>query len=315
MGFKISIVGPLNVDLVIKGTAPPKIEDLKTWVGPSDIYFLVAGAAGYISQNLKKLGNTIHLTSCVGDDPFGKMILNYLNTSGIDTSYIQVEKGTLGAIAIFMLLFGDNKRPLTYRLPTHHGWPPKFNDSTTSYLLDADLIHIAGYLHFPDLWTDEIPTLLMKCKKQRIRTSLDPQFPLTYLDPPWLSTLKPLLKHLDILLIDEFEALNITGTKSIQDAGRLLLNEGLTMVAIKLGPKGVFIKDENQELVVSTIKPKHFIDTIGAGDSFDAGFLHAVLRGYTLKDAAKSGLYTASKSIEGIGGSQTFPSSLDPDLI
>jgi sugar/nucleoside kinase (ribokinase family) len=307
MTFKISILGPLNIDLIIRGNAPTNLSALNQWADLSDVTCLTAGAAGYVSQNLKKLGNEIHLVSCIGDDPFGEMILSSLRKIGINHEYILIEEGKQGAIAIFMLLFGSNKRPLTYRLPTHHGWPPKIDDKMKEYLLDSDLFHSAGYLHFPDLWTDDILNLYKKAKSKGIHTSMDPQFPLTPRDPPWIDILKPLIPYIDILMVDENEAINLTGKEEIKDAAEMLYNEGFKIIAIKLGAKGVLIKDEKHLEKIPAIPPKEFIDSIGAGDSFDAGFLQGYLEGHDIVSSAKMGVMTATMSIEGIGGTETFP--------
>jgi sugar/nucleoside kinase (ribokinase family) len=307
MTFKISVVGPLNVDLIIRGDAPTDLSTLHQWADISDITCITAGAAGYISQNLKKLGNEIHLVSCVGDDIFSEMILSSLKKTGINSDYILIEEGKQGAIAIFILLFGHNKRPLTYRLPTHHGWPPKFDKRMREYLLDANLLHSAGYLHFPDLWSDEIFNLFKKAKARGLHTSIDPQFPLTYMESPWINIIKPIIPYIDVLLVDENEAINLTGKNDEKEAANMLFNEGIKTIAVKLGARGVLVKNEKVLKEIPAFTPQNFIDSIGAGDSFDAGFLEGLLEGRDIINSAKMGLMAAKMSIEGIGGTESFP--------
>jgi sugar/nucleoside kinase (ribokinase family) len=302
MGFKIGVVGPLNIDIIIKGNAPVNIEELNRWSGPSDIHILTAGAAGYIAQNLNRLGNEIHLVSSIGDDSFGKMILDILTKSGINTKYIVVEQGKECAIAIFILLFGNDKRPLTFRLPTHSGWPKKFDKRVEDHLLDTELLHSAGYFHFPDLWNDNFVALLKKAKSRGLTVSIDPQFPLSSLEPPWIKVLKPLIPYIDILMVDQQETLSIMAKNSIEEAAKALLEEGFKIIAIKLGDKGVLVKDASIMKYVHAITPKRFVDTIGAGDAFDAGFLHAILEGKDLENSAKAGILTATNSIQNVGG-------------
>jgi len=304
---KIGILGPLNIDLIIRGTAPFDPTELNNWTGASDIYCLVAGAAGYIAQNLKTLGNEIHLVSCLGDDPFAITIKSTLEKFGIDTSNITIEEGKESAIAVFILLFGGNKRPLIYKLPTHHGWPPELSESQIDYLLDAQLLHSAGYFHFSDLWNENFLNLLKKAKGKGLLVSMDPQFPLIELEVPWIKVLKDLIPYIDIFMVDENEALNITGKNNIEDAAIELINAGFDKIAIKLGAKGVFVKDFDAEQLVPAMTPKRFIDTIGAGDSFDAGFLQGLIEGRDIINSANMGIKAATLSIEGVGGSSTFP--------
>jgi sugar/nucleoside kinase (ribokinase family) len=306
MGFKIGVIGPLNIDIIIKGKAPGNLRELNAWSGPSNIDRLTAGAAGYISQNLKLLGNEVHLVSSIGDDPFGKMILDILKKSEINTKYIVVEQGKECALAIFLLLFGNDKRPLTFRLPTHSGWPPKFEKKIESYLLNTDLIHSAGYFHFPSLWNDNFVALLKKAKSQGLKISMDPQFPLSFLEPPWIKILKPLIPYIDILLVDQHEAFNITAEDSIEKAAITLLNEGFKIIVIKSGENGVLVKNASIMKHVPATQPERFVDTIGAGDAFDAGFLHAMLEGRDLVKSAEIGILTATNSIQNVGGIINF---------
>jgi sugar/nucleoside kinase (ribokinase family) len=302
MVFKIGVLGPLNIDLIIKGSAPSNINELNLWSGPSDVHILTAGAAGYISQNLKQLGNKVHIVSSIGDDAFGEMILQILKNSGINTKCILLEQGTECGIAIFILLFGNDKRPLTFKLPTHNGWPQKFRKKEENFLLKTDLLHSAGYFHFPKLWNDNFLELLKKAKLKGVKVSIDPQFPLTPLNSPWITILKPLIPYIDILMVDQYEALNITAKDSIEAAAQSLFEEGFKIIAIKLGDKGVLVKGASLMKHVPAIQPKKFVDTIGAGDAFDAGFLHAILEGKDLKKAAEIGILAATNSIQNVGG-------------
>ena len=218
MSYKIGVIGPINLDLIIRGNAPTNINKLLEWTDLSDVYCITAGAAGNVAQNLKKLGNEIHLISCVADDNFGTIVLSSLKKSGIQTDFITIEEGKEGGIAIYILLFRDNKRPATYKMPTHHGWPYEISESMRNYLLDTDLLHSSGYLHFSDLWNDNFLNLFREAKEKGIKTSMDPQFPLKPLDPPWIEVMKPLISYIDILMVDESEALNLTGLNEINEA-------------------------------------------------------------------------------------------------
>ena len=307
MGYKIGVIGPVNLDLVIRGNAPTNINELKEWADLSEVHCITAGAAGNVAQNLKRLGNEIHLVSCVVDDNFGTIVLTSLKKSGIETDFITVEEGKEGGIAIYILLFGDNKRPATFKIPTHHGWPPEFNDDMKNYLLDTDLLHSSGYLHFSDLWNNSFLNLFKEAKENGIKTSMDPQFPLKPIDPPWIKVIKPLIPYIDILMVDESEAINITGLNEINEAADMLISEGFEIVAIKLGAKGVMVLDNDIMEQIPAIQPEVIIDSIGAGDAFDAGFLQGLLEGRNIKHAGKMGVKAASMSLEGIDSTEKFP--------
>jgi 2-dehydro-3-deoxygluconokinase len=308
--MKIGALGALNIDIIIHGTVPQNTDELRRWVGPSSITCLTAGAIGYFSQNFAKLGFDVHLVSTVGDDPFGQSITSSLKKAGIRTEQIVIEPNTKSGIGIYMLLFGSSKRPMTYRLPTHHAWPPHLTAAATQYLLDADLVHCGGYLHFPDLWNGEVASLFAKARKDGLVTSLDPQFPLSPLDQPWVQVLEPVLSHTDILFIDENEALGLSGASTLERAMGILSRIGVNKIAVKLGEKGCLVLDEGKWIRQPALKPAKFVDSIGAGDSFDAGFLYGILRGYQTRKVVELAVYAASKTIEGVGATN-FPRKED----
>jgi sugar/nucleoside kinase (ribokinase family) len=239
--------------------------------------------------------------STVGDDPFGQSIISSLKKARIRTEHVVIEPNTESGIGIYMLLFGSSKRPMTYRLPTHHAWPPHLNTASTRYLLDADLVHCGGYLHFPDLWNGEVANLFEKARKLGLVTSLDPQFPLSPLDQPWIRVLEPVLSHTDILFIDESEALGVSGASTLEGATKILSKIGVDKIAVKLAEKGCLVLDEGKWIHQPALRTAKFVDSIGAGDSFDVGFLYGILRGYETQKVVELAVYVASKTIEGVG--------------
>lgn len=304
----VGVIGALNIDLILRGEAPLKLEDINNWTGASDVYCLTAGSVGYFTQNLRKLNCDMHLVSTIADDSFGEIIKSTLTKAKINTNYLSIEPNTQSAIAIYMLLFGSPKRPLTFRLPTHHGFPPRLSADQKEFLLNTDLLHCGGFLHFPDLWNSDILKLFARAKELGIKTSLDPQFPLSNLAPPWSKVLKPLLNFVDVLFMDENEAIGISGTDTLDHALPLLRELDVPIIAVKLGEKGAVVLENHDIIEQPAVKPIKFVDSIGAGDSFDAGFLYGLLHDKNVKDSARLAAYMAAKSCEGVGGTIAFPS-------
>ncbi|WXG42784.1 MAG: PfkB family carbohydrate kinase [Promethearchaeati archaeon SRVP18_Atabeyarchaeia-1] len=312
--MRVGVLGALNVDIVVHGSAPHNLGELRGWVGPSEITCLTAGSVGYFAQNLAKMGCNVHLVSTIADDTHGKSIISSLQSAGIDTDQINVEPRTESGIGVYLLIFGASKRPMTYKLPTHHAWPPHLAPENIGYLLDTDLVHCGGYLHFPDLWNKDVPSLFAKAQKNGLITSLDPQFPLSPLESAWIEVLKPILVHTDVLFLDEYEALGVVRAEGFDQAIGKLKRIGVDEVVIKLGERGCLLLNKGAELYQPAVKPAKFVDSIGAGDSFDVGFLYGILKGFTPEKSAKLAVYVASKSIEGPGGTIAFPRISDIEI-
>ncbi|KAB2904789.1 MAG: carbohydrate kinase family protein [Anaerolineae bacterium] len=304
----VSVVGPLNIDLLITGQGPPNWESIPTWDGPSDMEMTAAGSVGYTVQNLARLGLSVRISSCLPDDPLGAFILDALQRAEIDTRSVNLVPDTVGGIGVYMLLFGSRKRPLTYRLPTHPMWPLEFSSEEIDTLLDAKLLHNGGYLHYKDAWHGATRDLFKEAKARGLITSLDSQFPLFAMSPPWIVGLEDVLPSIDIFMCDDGEARHLTAASSLDEAARILLDAGTQTVIIKQGDQGSTVYQQGWQHHQDAIVLGELVDSIGAGDTFDAGFLYGTLQNWPLEKRMLFASIAAGFTVTGVGGSQTMPS-------
>ncbi len=307
MSKDVSVVGPLNIDLLITGDGPPNWEALPTWDGPADIEMTAAGSVGYMVQNLAKLGLNVCVSSCLPDDPLGVFIKDALKRVGVDASLIRMEPGTIGGIGVYMLLFGSRKRPLVYRLPTHELWPSTFNASEMAYLLDTRILHCGGYLHYRQAWHSGTRDLFKAAKQRGVYTSMDPQFPLFPMEPPWIVALEDILPYIDLLFVDETEARRITGQQDIDGAAATLRAAGVQTVIVKQGAEGSTVYHVDGQHHQEAIVMGELVDTIGAGDTFDAGVLYGRLQNWSWERCLLFASIAAGFTVTGVGGTQCMP--------
>ncbi len=313
MALDVALIGPLNVDLLITGHAPTDFDALTHWVGPSNVMLCAAGSVGYITQDLVKLGLQAGVSSTLADDPFGDAIQRIMSEAGVDMSHVRREAGTLSGIGVYMLLFGSKKRPLTYRLPTHHPWPTKFSQDEIEYALSARHIHCAGYLHFPAMWSGEMAALFRAAKDSGLTTSLDPQFVLFPIATSWLDPLVDLLKVVDTLMLDEDEARQIAQTADLDEAASRLHAAGPGTVVIKRGAQGAIVltPDRVFEQAAIAVPEDDIVESIGAGDAFDAGLIVGQLAGWPIERSARFATLAAASTLRGSGGTQSLASRLE----
>jgi sugar/nucleoside kinase (ribokinase family) len=309
--LEVAVIGPLNVDLILAGDAPHDIETLRNWIGLSDVTLNPAGAAGYPAQVFQKLGLRTGIISAIADDPLGDLLRRGLSETGVDITRVRTAPSALTPLAVYLLLFGSKKRPLTGRRSTHQPWPDPLNPDDLQYLAAARLVHVAGYLHYPSMWTDDIPNMLQQARARGQMVSLDPQFPLYPVEGRWLRGVERLLPHLDVLLVDQDEARRITGVEDLDTAASMLQTYGPSIVTIKRGMDGsvVYYQGKRIEQAAFAVPEDQIVDAVGAGDAFDAGFLAALLRDCSPADAAFIGSTVASISVRGHGAA----SALTPD--
>lgn len=307
MTHDVSVVGPLNIDLLITGQGPSSWEALPTWDGPSEMDMTAAGSVGYTIQNLAKLGLSVQVSSCLSDDPLGAFILDALQRVGVNTTLVNLIPDTVGGIGVYMLLFGSRKRPLTYRLPTHPMWPLSFSPQEIETLLDAKILHNGGYLHYQAGWHGATLELYQAAKQRGLITSMDSQFPLFAMTPPWLPALEDILPYVDILFCDENEARNMTAESDLTACAQILLEAGAKQVIIKQGDKGSIAYWDTSYHHQPAISVGELVDSIGAGDTYDAGFLYGTLQNWPIEKRMLFASIAAGFTVTGVGGSQKMP--------
>jgi 2-dehydro-3-deoxygluconokinase len=304
----ITALGPLNIDLLMVGQAPLDWDALLAWEGPAHMEMVAAGSVGYCVSDLAKLGLDVAVCSCVPDDSLGAFIVDSLQRDGVDVRAVQRVPGTLTGIGAYLLLFGSRKRPLAYRMPTHTPWPQDLSPATSADLLDARWLHCGGYLHFANVWHGSTVALFCQARARGLVTSLDTQFPLAPLDPPWMRVMNDILPHVQILFCDETEARHLVACDDLSECGRALLDAGPEILVIKQGAAGATLFRRGWSYHQPAIHLGELVDSIGAGDAFDAGFLYGVLQGWPAEQTALFAAVAAAFTVTGVGGSASFPS-------
>ena len=296
------VIGPVNVDLFLRGRAPLDPALLNQWIGPAEVDLLVAGSVGYTVQAFNRLGVRVDLCTTFGGDAFGTFLRDTLEKQGVGLGLSRTAAGET-AIGIYMLMFGGSKRPMTYRLPGFEPWPDPIPLEGSG---GFDLVHCGGLLHFPAMWHRGLASAFEQAKSGGAMTSLDPQFPLTDMPTPWLPHIKDVVPHVDVLLCDERESLAIFDRDKPEDALVAALGMGPTTVAVKLGGRGALLSD-GRELIhqpAVELPADQVRDSVGAGDAFDAGLLTALMRGDSLAAAGRFATAAAAMTLSGRGGSE-----------
>jgi len=309
----VSVVGPLNVDLLIIGDAPSRLEELTRWEGPADIQMTAAGSVGYLAQDLPRLGLDVGLVSCLPDDQLGTFQLDTLRRAGVNVDRVRLVPDTTGTIVAYVLLFGSRKRPLAYRLGTHDPWPQTFDDADLDYLLDARLLHCGGYLHFDSVYHGATTDLFREARARGLITSIDTQFPAKPLARPWLTAMTDILPYVDVLFVDEREACDLTRRKDLDEAAGVLRDAGPATVVVKQGSEGARVFAPEGAIYQPAVPVAPLVDSIGAGDAFDAAFLVGLLEGWPLERTALFAAVTAGFTVGGIGGSAAMPTRAQVD--
>lgn len=290
----ISIIGETNLDLIMYGL--PEELPLEREVLASDFLVTLGGSSSILAHNLSILGSRVGFSSLVGGDAMGAIALQYLQEAGVGLSHVIRDAGKKTGVTV-LLPHGAQRRILTY---------PGTIAELSASRLDFSFLVSAPHVHLSSLFLqtglhEGLPALLDRLKAAGKTLSLD-----TNDDPAdeWAGILPEVLDRVDLLLPNEDEVLRITKTDSVEVALDRLQDRVPTVV-VKCGKRGALVQAEGRRHWIAP-HPVEAVDTIGAGDSFDAGFLHARLHGASVKEAAELGNLTGALSVLQSGGVEAF---------
>ena len=292
--FDILVAGEINPDLILSGDVEPEFDQVEKLV---DSATLAIGSSSVIfACGAARLGLKVAFTGKCGDDIFGRFMLAEMNSHGIDTASVMVQPGGQTGLSV-ILNRGANRAILT-----HTG----LIASLTSSEVGDDLLRKVRHLHVASYFLQTglqpgLADLFRRAHALGLTTSLDPNW-----DPSgeWRG-FDTLLPAVDVFLPNENEALALTHTKNIDTACQRL-GETCKVAVIKLGAEGAIGRRGNESIRVPALSIE-VVDTIGAGDSFDAGFLYGFLSGWGLEKCLRLAAACGSLSTSGEGGTTAQP--------
>jgi sugar/nucleoside kinase (ribokinase family) len=295
----IVVVGELNVDLVLTGLSSlPAYRELRL---AKDMRFTLGSSSAIFACNAARLGASVGFVGKVGDDEFGDFMLRSLRQSGVETSKIIRKAGGRTGICVLMS-FADDYSMVSF---------PGIRESFRLDEVDFDYVRTARHLHMSSFYIQPalrpgVPKLFRWAKEAGMSTSLDPDQ-----DPSgkWNGGMIEVLPNVDLFLPNEQEAIGISGAPNLNAAVDVLRARGRTII-VKRGAAGVLLT-VGEKTIAAPGFPMHALDTTGAGDSFNAGFVFQFLQGAGLDQCVAWGNACGALSTQALGGTTGFPYPAD----
>jgi len=295
--YDVIVVGELNVDLILNHIAA--FPQVGKEVLAQDMQLTLGSSSAIFASNLSSLGATVLFKGAIGRDMFGDFVMKELSERGVDTSAIirheQAKTGTTVAINV------DNDRAMvTYPgAMEHYG----ADDVDFGLLRRAQHLHVSSVFLQPALKRNLL-TLLGKAKSCNLTTSLATQW-----DPAekWELDLASLLPLVDVFLPNEAEIKQLTHQPTV-DSALKQIGSYANNVVVKLGTQGSSSYRKGVKSHVPPFLNESVVDAIGAGDSFNAGFIYRYLSGATLIDCQRFGNLMGAISTTAPGGTGAFTS-------
>jgi len=288
------VLGDANPDLVLHGgDVVPAFGQAEHLV--DDARLTIGGSGAILACGAAKLGLRVAIAAVVGDDLFGRFVRDGLADRGVDVSGIRVDPDAPTGVTV--VLSGPDDRAILTMPGTISALSV---DRVDQGLLErARHVHVSSYFLQTAL-TASLPDVFIGVRGRGGTTSVDPNW-----DPSerWDGGLLELLAVTDVFLPNAMEATRVAHTSDLGAAGRSLA-ERAGVVVIKNGDRGAMAMREGQTYRVDPVRVP-LVDSTGAGDSFDAGFLAAWLGGADLDRALALANVCGALSTRSMGGTTT----------
>jgi sugar/nucleoside kinase (ribokinase family) len=262
-GLDLLVVGDCNPDLVLRGgDVEPAFGQVERIVDEAEL--TIGGSGAIAACGAARLGLATALASVVGGDPLGRFMLDALTQRDVDVSGV-IERAEARTGVTVVLVRGSDRAMLT---------APGTITELTPELVDRRLLRAARHVHVSSYFLQDglrpgMADLLREARRAGATTSVDPNW-----DPSeqWDGGLLDLLDETTILFVNAEEAKRIGRADDVEEAAQGLSRDGTVLVVVKLGAAGA-LAVESDGVIRSRAVEVEEIDAVGAGDSFDAGFL------------------------------------------
>jgi len=292
--FDVLVAGEINPDLILSGNVVPEFGQVEKLVDGATL--AIGSSSAIFACGAARLGLKVAFIGVCGDDVFGRFMLDEMSKRQVDIENVIVSPN--GSTGLSVILNQASDRAIL----THPGLIAELqaSDISDNLLHDSRHLHVASYFLQTKLKPD-LPNLFRRAHSLGLTTSLDTNY-----DPSekWTG-FDELLSVTNVFLPNEREALSLSGAANVDEVGSRLGSK-VEALAIKLGAEGALGVREGVRVRVASI-PVKVIDTVGAGDSFDAGFIYGYLNQWSLEKSLRMACVCGALSTQQAGGTNGQP--------
>lgn len=293
--YDVLVVGELNVDLILDKIE--KFPEVGKEVLAKKMTLTLGSSSAIFASNISSLGVRVAFIGKIGKDKFGEVVLESLQQKKVDTSMILIDE-KVGTGATIILNVDEDRANTTY--------PGAMDLLTIDDISDEDLskarhLHFSSYFLQPGMWGG-LGKLFRRAKNMGLTTSFDMQW-----DPmeTWKLDIPDVLPYVDVFLPNEQELILLTGKNTLNEAIDSV-KKYTNILVIKRGNKGSMVHYKDQLSDLPPFLNKEVVDAIGAGDSFNAGFIFKFIEGKNMAECQKFGNLTGAVSTTAAGGTTAF---------
>jgi sugar/nucleoside kinase (ribokinase family) len=292
--FDILVAGEINPDLIFTGAVEPVFGQVEKLVENATL--TIGSSSAIFACGAARLGLKVAFIGVCGDDTFGSFMLSEMKKRQVNVRHVIVRPG--GQTGLSVILNNSADRAILTYLGLIDAL--RATDIPDSLLRRASHLHVASYFLQKALQPG-LPDLFRRARALGLTTSLDTNY-----DPTgqWIG-FDELLSLTNVFLPNAVESLSITRANDLESAAKSLA-ACAELVAVKMGAKGALACKRGELTYVKSI-PVNVLDTVGAGDSFDAGFLCGYLKNWDVQQSLRLACVCGALSTQRAGGTEGQP--------
>lgn len=293
---KILCIGSVTTDVIV--TPADSIPTPGVLRAVDNVTTCTGGCAVNAAIDLGKMGYRPLLSCKVGNDTFGKFVIDSARAVGVDTKGVVVSDAVSTTVSV-VCVNSSGERSFLY----NPGSAAQFvaEDIPDSLLQEADIVFVAGTNLLTSFDGKPCAEVLKKARAMGKYTVLDTAWDFQDI---WLSKVADAIPQLDLFMPSIEEAQKISGLSEKEDIAEKFIEMGAKNVIIKIGKQGAYVREaDGSRYVVPTYAKYKPVDTTGAGDSFCAGFLGAFSEGKSYRESARIANAVGTHCILAIGAS------------
>jgi len=302
--FDVIVIGELNVDLLLNDIA--LLPTVGKEIIANQMKLALGSSSAIFASNSSTLGLRVGFLGKVGRDDFGSFCVGCLNAKNVDTSLVSYDDENGTGITVAMIY--DNDRAMV----TYPGAMKTLTlkDINFQRLSEARHIHFSSYFLQPGIGKDLI-VIFRKAKEMGLTVSFDTQWDP---DEKWDLDLKQILPHVDVFLPNQGEFEALTGSKDWEKS-MYEVGKHARIIAMKAGKDGSYVYHNGKIIRGKPFLNENVVDPIGAGDSYNAGFIYRFLQGDTIEKCQEYANLIGAVSTTAEGGTGAFTDKKTVDSI
>lgn len=302
MNLDVLCIGQVGLDMIIGGV---DLDDFaatdREFSQAEGVFISTGGDSANESAVLVRLGIKAGIVAEVKDDVVGRLVKDILTDKGVDVSRLVVsERDTVDSVPNLVFVQKDASRKFLGMATERHRLKQiPFDESDVE---KVKVISLASMGYEPFVGEEGIEYIVRLTKRAKAAGTIVCADVMATAFPVDPRKYPQIYENIDYLFPNDYEAMELTGTKTVEEAADVFLATGLGCVIIKTGKKGCYVKTKDgKSFNVPTYNELKAIDTTGAGDNFAAGFICGLVEDQTLEECCKIGHATASISVTSYG--------------